>query len=87
MKLVDEHLEHLPLILEDGDVSITLLLNFLLEIERQRLLVQLSYQCEALELLISCRTILVDLVLHDARNESNLLRIVLGSGQFHGESQ
>ena len=87
MKLVDEHLEHLPLILEDGDVSITLLLNFLLKIERQRLLVQLSYQGEALELLISCWTILVYLVLHDARNESNLLRIVLGSGQFHRESQ
>ena len=87
MKLVNEHFEHLPLILEDGDISITLLLDFLLEIERQRLLVQLSYQSEALELLISCWTILVDLVLYDARNESNLLRVVLGSSQFHGESQ
>lgn len=77
MQLVDEHLEHLALILKDLNVGVSLLLDLLLQVERQRLRVKLPQQSEALEFFISRRAILIDLVLHDARDDSDLLSIVL----------
>jgi len=77
MQLVDEHLEHLALVLEYLNVSVSLLLDLLLQIERQWLRVQLPQQCEALEFFISRGAILINLVLHDARDDSDLLSILL----------
>ena len=85
MQLVDEHIEHLLFSLENRDVGIFLLLDFLLQIEGQRLLIEFSEQSETLEVLISGRSILVNLVLDNARNDSDLLSVVLRSGHFCGE--
>ena len=87
MQLVDEHFKHLPLILEYFNIRVSLLFDLLLQIEWQRLLVKFSQQSEALELLISRWAILIDLILHDARDHSNLLRVMLRSGHFSRESQ
>ena len=66
MQLVDKHLEHLLLVLEDEDVGVSLLLDLLLEIERKGLLVKLTEKCEALERLIFSGSVLIDLVLNNA---------------------
>ena len=66
VQLIDEHLKHLSFVLEDRDVSVSLRLDLLLEIEWKRLLVEFAQQREALELFIPGRTILIYLVLHYA---------------------
>lgn len=87
VQLIDEHFEHLSLVLEDRDVSVSLLLDLLLEIEWKRLLVESAQQSETLELLIPGWTILVYLVLHDAGYDGNLLSIVLRSRHFGRECE
>ena len=49
------------------------------------MLIEFSEQSETLEVLISGRSILVNLVLDNARNDSDLLSVVLRSGHFCGE--
>jgi len=74
-------------VLEDEDVGVSLLLDLLLEIERKGLLVKLTEKCEALERLIFSGSVLIDLVLNDARDHCNLLRVVLRPCHLHGESK
>lgn len=87
MELADECLKHLTLILENWDVCIPSLLDFLLQVKRQGLWVQFSQQSEWLELFFFRGSILIDFVLHNAWNEGNFLCIVRRSCHFSGESQ
>ena len=87
MQLADECLQHLTLVLENRDIGVLPVLDFLLQIERQWLLVEFSEQGERLESFLTRWSILVNLVLHDTRNESDLLRVMLRSCHLHGEGQ
>ena len=87
MQLADECLQHLTLVLEDRDIGVLPVLDFLLQIERQWLLVEFSEQGERLESFLTRRSILVNLVLHNAGNESDLLGVMLRSCHLHGEGQ
>ena len=87
MQLADECLQHLTLVLEDRDIGVFPVLDFLLQIKRQWLLVEFSEQGEGLESFLTRRSILINLVLHDAGNESDLLRVMLRSCHLHGEGQ
>ena len=66
----------MTLVLEDRDIGVLPVLDFLLQVERQWLLVEFSEQGERLESFLTRRSILVNLVLHDTRNESDLLRVI-----------
>ena len=87
VQFVDEHFEHLSLVLEYRNVGVSLLFDFLLEVEWERLLVQFPQQSKTLELFIPGWTILVYFVLHNARDKRNLLGIMLRSGHFGREGQ
>lgn len=87
MQLVDESLEHLLLRLEDLNVGVFLLLHFLLEVERQRLLIKLPEHGETLELFLAGRPILINLVLNDARNHGDFLSVVLGPSHLSREGE
>ena len=87
VELIDEHLQHLLLCLEDLDVGIALLLNLLLQVEGKRLLVELAQEGEALELVLCRGAVLVYLALDDARDEGNLLGVVLRPSQLRGAGE
>ena len=77
VKPVDEHLKHRPFALEYLDVGSFLLFDFLLNVKWKRLLVKFSQQSKTLEILIFSWSILINVILDNARYHRNLLSIVL----------
>ena len=87
MQLVDEDLEHWPFALEYMYVRCFLSSDLLLDVIWEWLLVELSHECEALEILILGWSVLVDAVVNDARYHSNLICVVLRPTHLGGKGQ
>ena len=87
MQLVDEDLEHWPLALEHMYVRRFLSSDLLLDVIWEWLLVELSHECEALEILILGWSVLVDAVVDDTGNHSNLICVVLRPTHLGGKGQ
>ena len=85
MQLVDEDLEHWPLTLEHMYVRRFLSSDLLLDVIWEWLLVELSHKCEALEILILGWSVLVDAVVNDTGNHSNLISVVLRPTHLGGK--
>ena len=85
MQLVDEDLEHWPLALEYMYVRRFLSSDLLLDVIWEWLLVELSHECEALEILILGWSVLVDAVVDDTGNHSNLISVVLRPTHLGGK--
>ena len=87
MQLVDEDLEHWPLALEYMYVRRFLSSDLLLDVIWEWLLVELSHECEALEILILGWSVLVDTAVNDTGNHSNLICVVLRPTHLGGKGQ
>ena len=82
----DERLKHLLLVVEDHDGG-TGLLRLLMSVERQWNSVQLTKHGKCLEAVFFGGTVLVNFILDDARDHSDLCGVVLTAGHLAGESQ
>ncbi len=82
---VDEGLNHLALLLETLDILS--LSQFLLEIERHRLPIQLPQKCESLELLLQLGgPVLAHICMDQTRYHSDLIGVLGGPASLEGEA-